>query len=245
METNAFIFLDRRWEVDESKVTDALDYYAELKQNYKILFFPEGTDYCKNSKSRSDIYAEKNRLPIYQHVLHPRFTGFRHFVQHMKSKKALKSVYDITLGYPDRIVQNELQFAKGEHPHSLCFHIKRYDVEKDLPASDEDLQRFLSDLWEKKEKKLDKFFASAPEERRLEAAPSGAHRLSAQQRIFLAFSVFFWLSTSTLWIYWLFTLRLMWLYVLFATSIFCLITRIYGGIELFELCIWKSRHLKT
>lgn len=65
MEMNAFPFLDRRWEVDESILTDALDYYSDLDLNYKVhfsfisktkieiffsflqlLLFPEGTDYC-------------------------------------------------------------------------------------------------------------------------------------------------------------------------------------------------------
>ena len=50
----------------------------------QILLFPEGTDLTKHTKWRSDLYAEKTKLPKYDFVLHPRTTGFTHIVQEMK-----------------------------------------------------------------------------------------------------------------------------------------------------------------
>ena len=50
----------------------------------QILLFPEGTDLTKHTKWRSDLYAEKSKLPKYDFVLHPRTTGFTHIVQEMK-----------------------------------------------------------------------------------------------------------------------------------------------------------------
>ena len=52
---------------------------------FQILLFPEGTDLTKHTKQRSDQYAEKNNLPKYDFVLHPRTTGFTHIVQEMKN----------------------------------------------------------------------------------------------------------------------------------------------------------------
>ena len=50
----------------------------------QILLFPEGTDLTPTTKARSDRFAEKNDLPKYNHVLHPRTTGFAFLVQKMR-----------------------------------------------------------------------------------------------------------------------------------------------------------------
>lgn len=51
----------------------------------QILLFPEGTDLTKETKERSDKFAEKSDLPKYDFVLHPRTTGFTHIMQEMKN----------------------------------------------------------------------------------------------------------------------------------------------------------------
>lgn len=64
----------------------------------QILLFPEGTDLTKNTKFRSDQFAEKNNLEKYQYVLHPRTTGFTHFVQEMKKGLAV-TIYNLILTF--------------------------------------------------------------------------------------------------------------------------------------------------
>ena len=59
----------------------------QILQHLQVLLFPEGTDFTKNTKIRSDKFAEKQNLPKYDYVLHPRTTGFCHFVQEMKKSK--------------------------------------------------------------------------------------------------------------------------------------------------------------
>ena len=41
-----------------------------------MLIFPEGTDFTEESISKSNKYADKNGLPHYTRVLHPKTTGF-------------------------------------------------------------------------------------------------------------------------------------------------------------------------
>lgn len=57
----------------------------------QILLYPEGTDKCPLATERSRKYAEKNQLPHYEYVLHPRTTGFIHMVQNMR--KGLYSIW--------------------------------------------------------------------------------------------------------------------------------------------------------
>lgn len=54
----------------------------------QFLLFPEGIDYCARGLAKSKSFAEKNGFPMYEYVLHPRTTGFIHFVSEMRKSKA-------------------------------------------------------------------------------------------------------------------------------------------------------------
>jgi len=43
----------------------------------------EGTDKTQTTTQRSHAFADKNNLPRYDYVLHPRVTGFSHTMQLM------------------------------------------------------------------------------------------------------------------------------------------------------------------
>lgn len=109
--------------------------------------FPEGTDLSPDNIIRSNIYAKKNNLPNYQHVLHPKTTGFVFLVDTMRKSKInyilifskcivtdvlhfcldnqINAVYDLTVGYPDLIPQSEMDALRGVFPKRVHFHIKR------------------------------------------------------------------------------------------------------------------------
>lgn len=53
----------------------------------QILLFPEGTDLSPSNIVRSNKYADKNNLPNYKHVLHPKTTGFVFLVETMRKSK--------------------------------------------------------------------------------------------------------------------------------------------------------------
>lgn len=89
-------FLSRRWAQDESYLKRALEYVGLVKTSPQILLFPEGTDFTENTKARSHAFAEKNGLPKYEYVLHPRVTGFSYFLKQMRANQSIDAVYDIT-----------------------------------------------------------------------------------------------------------------------------------------------------
>lgn len=74
MQAAGFIFLDRKWERDRPHVEDLLHYFNDpnINEPLILLLFPEGTDLTENTKSRSDKFADKQGLPKYDYVLHPR-----------------------------------------------------------------------------------------------------------------------------------------------------------------------------
>ena len=116
MQMNGFLYITRRWEEDRGRLARSLDYLVALGRRTQLLIFPEGTDLTPGSRERSDQYARSHGLPIYEHILHPKTTGFAYLVRHFQQADHLDAVYDLTIGYPDQVPQvsqSELLFVEG------------------------------------------------------------------------------------------------------------------------------------
>ncbi|KAH9496107.1 Lysocardiolipin acyltransferase 1 [Bulinus truncatus] len=157
MQCAGFLFLNRKWDEDKDHISNGLHYFSQVKSKPQFLLFPEGTDMCPNAIRRSNAYAEKENLVKYEYVLHPRTTGFIHFVKEMKKGSIIDSVLDVTVAYPKKIIQSELQTLKGEFPEEIHFLVKNYPIDT-LPDSDKELADWLIKLWGEKEAKLKKFY---------------------------------------------------------------------------------------
>ncbi|CAH1792687.1 unnamed protein product [Owenia fusiformis] len=116
MQCAAYIFINRKWETDKTILTTILNYFRDLGHNTMILIFPEGTDLTERTKKKSDEFAEKNNWEKYDHVLHPRTTGFTFLAELMRKDGMLDAIYDITVGYPYSFPQNETGLFFGEIP---------------------------------------------------------------------------------------------------------------------------------
>ncbi|KAI8784401.1 lysocardiolipin acyltransferase 1-like [Biomphalaria glabrata] len=157
MQCAGFLFLNRKWEEDKDHISRGLHYFSQVKSKPQFLLFPEGTDMCPNAIKRSNMYAEKEQLVKYEYVLHPRTTGFIHFVKEMKKGHIIDSILDVTVAYPKKIVQSELQTLKGEFPEEIHFFVKNYPIDT-LPETDQELAEWLTKLWSEKEARLKKFY---------------------------------------------------------------------------------------
>ncbi|XP_012224793.1 lysocardiolipin acyltransferase 1-like isoform X1 [Linepithema humile] len=157
MQMNGFLYITRRWEEDQGRLSRTLDYLITLDSRSQLLIFPEGTDLTKSSKERSDKYAVQQSLQRYDYTLHPKTTGFTYLVQHLQHASYLDAVYDLTIGYPDYIPQSELDLIKGKFPGEVHFHIKRISS-ADIPMHDSTLRRWLENRWSDKEGILKQFY---------------------------------------------------------------------------------------
>ena len=156
MQFSNFLFIKRRWDLDEREFHDKLYYLNCINSPCQLLLFPEGGDMTHKSKKRSDDYADENNLPRYQYCLHPRTTGFVYVMNALRSG-GLDAVYDVTIGYPDVLPKTEVEMAKGIMPREVHFHINSYD-DKDLPRDDEQLAQWCKDRWKEKEERLKIFY---------------------------------------------------------------------------------------
>ena len=163
---NGFLYITRRWEEDQGRLSRSLDYLIALRCRTQLLIFPEGTDLTPSSKERSDKYASKHGLPKYNYTLHPKTTGFTYLARHLQESNYLDAVYDLTIGYPDSIPQSELDLLSGKMPNEVHFFIKRIPA-SDLPSDELSLRRWLEERWIEKEQVLKqfsqkKYFAADP-----------------------------------------------------------------------------------
>ena len=156
MQQAMFLFLARNWEKDRHHFNAVLTYFVETNKPVQILLFPEGTDYCDNTKRHSDNYARKNHLPIKDYILYPRTRGFSELVKTLRHGN-IKSVIDLTVAYPVNIPWGFRSFLLGNFPEEVHFNIKRYPI-NDMPENDADLQEWCSQRFEEKEEALKGFY---------------------------------------------------------------------------------------
>ena len=151
-----YCFLQRRWETDRAYLERYVNYFIDVKYPLQFFLFPEGTDFNKKSKGRSDKYAEKEGLPKYDYVLHPRTTGFNYLVQETRGK-IINTVYDVSLGYPVNICYGEMDLLRGNFPKEVHLFFKSYQMGQ-LPSDDESLSKWCTDRWAEKEERLKDFY---------------------------------------------------------------------------------------
>ncbi|XP_036398551.1 lysocardiolipin acyltransferase 1 [Megalops cyprinoides] len=160
MQVASFIFIHRRWEDDRRHMENMLQYFCDIREPLQLLIFPEGTDLTENTKARSDEFAEKNGLPKYEYVLHPRTTGFTFIVDTLRKGDNLDAIHDITVAYPQNIPQTERHLMSGLFPREIHFHVRRYPVST-LPGSVSQLQAWCQERWAEKEERLRDFYTGA------------------------------------------------------------------------------------
>ncbi|PIO71862.1 hypothetical protein TELCIR_06219 [Teladorsagia circumcincta] len=208
MGCNSYVFLNRRFETDQSRLEKILNYFARCGFNYQILLYPEGTDKCPLATERSRKYAEKNGLVHYEYVLHPRTTGFVHIVQCMRKAGYIDYIYDVTIGFGDCIVQSELDFAVN----GICSKDVHYQEEyrdkvrklkiSELPLGDKELAKWLIDLWREKEEKLRHFYSKSADSREFEMTPEGQdYEMTKGVYVTQLCIIAFWTLTTLTWLY--------------------------------------------
>lgn len=195
------------------------------------------------TRARSDEFAEKNGLPKFEYVLHPRTTGFTFIVDTLRKGDNLDAVHDITVAYPKNIPQTERHLILGQFPREIHFHVRRYEAST-LPTSPSALQAWTQERWAEKEVRLRDFYTAEPRgfdrEGMCHVPPC---KTELRVALIKAASLFYWssfiaLSFAGLWLW--APLRL---YFLVMMGVYFGQQKLIGGLELLELAChryWKS-----
>lgn len=164
MQLASYVFLRRRWEEDRACMDRTLALHAAdaarwpAPRGWVYMVFAEGTNLSTHTLSLSHKYADKEGLPRYRHVLHPRVTGTVHLLRRLRGLRQLDAVYDVTLAFRGPAPENETALATGEMPESLHVHFRRLPAAS-VPDGQRDAASWVRDRFREKEDRLAAFYA--------------------------------------------------------------------------------------
>uniref|UniRef100_A0A0N4ZA34 PlsC domain-containing protein n=1 Tax=Parastrongyloides trichosuri TaxID=131310 RepID=A0A0N4ZA34_PARTI len=153
-----YLFFKRKISEDGPMIDESIDYFTYLGKPFQILMFPEGTDKSDYTTMRSNQYAAKMGLKPLNYCLYPRTAGFVHLIKKMRENNCISHVYNMTIGYPNNIVQNELLLGlRGIVPKNVYFDVKKIDI-NEIPEGDENISNWITELWQEKDIQLENFY---------------------------------------------------------------------------------------
>lgn len=205
-----FIFLERNWEKDSKIMQGCLNNLKEYEDKICLLLFAEGTRFTKEKHEASCKFAESRGLtPLKYHLL-PRTRGFTYTVQNLKDN--CKSVFNAQLefeteGVPKPTFTNVL---RGK-PLVGHLYLGRIAMDKVPTSSEEELNQFLFQLYEEKDKLVEEFQANK--------TFKSKYTIETKPRAAPLFNMIFWLVTMNALFCWT-------IYVLIAYKFYTLLTTI-------------------
>ncbi|XVF67395.1 hypothetical protein PTKIN_Ptkin10aG0117500 [Pterospermum kingtungense] len=148
-----FIPVERKWEVDESRIRHMLSTLKDPRDPLWLVLFPEGTDFTEQKCVRSQKYAAENGLPILKNLLLPKSKGFYACLEDLRS--SLDAVYDVTIAYKHRC-PSFMDNVYGVDPSEVHIHVRRITLDE-IPKSEREVTGWLMDTFQFKDKLLSNF----------------------------------------------------------------------------------------
>eukprot|EP01027_Heterolobosea_sp_BB2_P009591 GEZU01014123.1.p1 GENE.GEZU01014123.1~~GEZU01014123.1.p1 ORF type:complete len:327 (+),score=111.06 GEZU01014123.1:75-1055(+) len=146
------IMIKRDWLRDQKRIEAA---FANIKQNRVpvwLISFLEGSRLTQKKLEKSQEYAKKKDLPVFQNVLLPRTKGFIATVGALRGSH-VKYVYDLTLGYGKDVPTIWNILSRSYKGRKLHIHVRRFAI-ADLPTSDDELAKWCYARFKEKDELL-------------------------------------------------------------------------------------------
>ena len=142
-----FIKVKRDWVSDRETLTQAI---TQLPEDAIVFIFPEGTTFCPGSLEKTVDYARKHHMPVFKHLMCPRYKGLELLLQVGK----WDSIYDLTLHYPERrinpFIGSDFEYLNwGNYPRTCRIEWHKL---KEIPKNN--IEKWLLHLWQRKDLRL-------------------------------------------------------------------------------------------
>lgn len=218
MQAASFLFLKRTWEEDKSRIEDILNHFKQWLCSPQLLLFPEGTDFQDESREKSRQYAKKVDLPDFDFVLHPRTTGFVSMCEFMRNNNGLEQVIDVTVGYPQNLIQNETEIFAKELPREILFHVHVYDIDE-IPKETTEMGQWVETRWKEKEKFLKSLYESkCLSDSETDQSYRKVLEIERETNLYYTGALVYWFLFSVITTYWFIMFPLVrWYYLLSVT----------------------------
>lgn len=183
-----FIFVQRNWEKDSKIMAECLNNLKEYKDKICLLLFAEGTRYTKTKYEEGCKFAQERGLTMPKHHLMPRTRGFTYTVQHLKND--CKSVFNAQLEFEtEGVAQPTFTNVLKGKPLVGHLYLERIPMDQVPTASDEELHKFLFELYEKKDRLVEEFKRTKTFESK--------YTIETEPRLVPLLNMLFWLATVT------------------------------------------------
>lgn len=160
-----FVFLKRDWIKDQKKIKKTFQHITENKIPIWLISFVEGTRISKDKVKKCQEFCRKTNKPVFNHVLLPKTKGFVSTINGLQER--LDAVYDLTIGYPQKIPNITQLFTGG--CMNIHLHIRRFPMSK-VPSCPKKAQIWLWHRFGEKDELL-KFFNKAYHFPKTEVSP--------------------------------------------------------------------------
>ncbi|KAJ8762176.1 hypothetical protein K2173_007330 [Erythroxylum novogranatense] len=150
-----FIPVERKWELDEPILREALSTFQDPQDALWLALFPEGTDFTEQKCQKSQKFAAEVGLPVLTNVLLPKTRGFCTCLEVLRD--SLDAVYDVTIAYKHQC-PSFLDNVFGVNPLEVHIHVRRIPTNT-IPASDSEAATWLLDTFHGKDQMLSDFKA--------------------------------------------------------------------------------------
>jgi len=147
------IFLKREWAKDQKSVFSTFEKFRKNKIPFWLVSFLEGTRATPEKIVQSQIYAQKNKLPILQNVLIPRTKGFTATIQGLE--RVAEAIYDITIGFENKAPSLFAFFLKKE-VNTVHVYCNRSPIQN-LPKENKQIGEWVINRFVEKDKLLQNF----------------------------------------------------------------------------------------
>lgn len=146
-----FLVLKRSFEIDKDKIVSYFNYFKNNNIPIWFVLYPEGSRFTEKLKLRSWEYSEKKDYPKFNHVLFPRYKGFKLICEQLNGS-GIEYIADITFGYSKKDVPPLWKIFFGS-PGGVF----KYDIKITPIAEIDDYEKFIYDSFARKDKILEKW----------------------------------------------------------------------------------------
>ncbi|GAB1607494.1 lysocardiolipin acyltransferase 1-like [Argonauta hians] len=235
MQCLVLIFLERKWTNDEVLLDRYLNYFKTLNYPTQVLLFPEGTDLTESTVKKSDAYAERHNLEKYKYVLHPKTTGFVYITEHLRRDNQMEAIWDLSIGYPINIPQDEIDIVMGNFPKEVHFYVRTFPNDT-LPQTADDLILWCQDAWSTKENLLEQFYTEKFFRVELKPNPRGPYKARSELlvRTILYVVLIGWSILLFFMLYSFYYSSFVRWYCLFISIFYTVITTSYFGVDILQ-----------
>jgi len=237
MQAFHYVFLQRKWEDDQSIMKQTFAYFRSLRTPIQILLYPEGSDLSPSNKEKDQTFSREKKIEVFEHLLHVRTKGWELLLEELRGN--VSAVYDITVAYPDVLPQTEQFLLSGNMPKHIHIHVQRYSISA-LPKQLSQCSQWLQERWSEKESRLKQFYATANRaERSLSSSASTPLARQMQngrvmRTIDLWLHAIFWFISIPFLVYITFSRIYCFLFVLIYSVVWILVCKYFGGMDAIE-----------